>query len=1383
MFGRRGKRRQELYTPYQAALPQTVSHGRHAAPDRGDPGHGMGYRPAAPSGNGKRNRRLPGEQSIPAYTPSISTRSIDGHLLRTGHDVFAWYRLGPQRWSFRSDSQRQELIAAIAGQYAELSGRWMHLRVTTRPYPIRMWAEAHVHNAVNRLPDTQGALSFDDYLIGEQQQLMGRSMAEKEVYLGIQVQTRNMVDRAVERAAPLLRKVFPAAVDAELVAMDSEVEHLDHIVGTTGLEGRPATADEMAWLMHRSCSLGLPAPRNMPAVPGADWEPEDLASFTDAADFHQEPYSPTLTVRGRTGSNAGVTRHVTVLTVGLMHGLQIPEVDDPWVQHSDRLPASVEWSARIYVRRPEEVSGELQRQMNKVRSQVKHYTDEHELEPPQSLARQASRVLEIDDEMTSGFTQLATRVRSWWRLAVSGPTERDALRLAQQLLDLYKPKVAIEHPEAQYALAREFIPGEPLSSSAYLRRGSVVWAASSVPTATAEVGDRRGILLGETFTATRRPVAWDPWMAQEIRDGSGLTAMVAGLGGGKALALDTPLPTPTGWTTMGEVKVGDQLLGMDGKPTRVVAATDVLLNRPCYDVRFSDGSVVRADAQHQWLTRTRKDWKARNRLEERIQRAVATVPGPVPPPGRCACGCGQPTTKWTYRRTSAARSDGTFYYSRFIRGHWRRGEISLEASQRPTVHTTAEIAESLRASRQNNHAIQVASAFELPAAELPIDPYLLGVWLGDGTSCRAAITVFDREIVDEIEAAGQECRYRPSQRDYGLPGTVQKRLRQLGLLGNKHIPASYLRASEGQRRALLAGLLDTDGYCKPTGGIEFAVTNKRLASDFRELVLSLGYQARWRTKPVVGRHAHTSTAYTVSFTTSDKVFRLHRKLLRLNPNTRDTNQYRYITDVVPVESVPMRCVQVDNSDHMYLAGEACIPTHNSFLGGGIVYKTLRSGAYWNVLDPSGPLAKLCDLPELRPYARPINLLNAQPGILNPYRVVAEPMFDHFLDEEDPERAWRREKALAAATRRRLVLDVLTGLLPYDVARMPQTRIVLLRAVRTVGGRADADPSLVFEALRRDASEHHEHAVVVADFLDEMRERMSLLIPEVDADPYSETRDDRLTVMTMAGLTLPKDGVAREHWTDAEALGVEMLNLAAWLTQRSIYERPKDLRKGVWIDEAFFLSEVPTGRVLMNRFARDSRKWNVRVLLSSQIPADFLRIQGFVTLLDSVFVGRLDDDEAQADALRLLKVPVGAGYEQVIASLGRRPGAHRGVERDMSPRQFIFGDGAGGVERIRIDLSGPHLDHLRLAMDTTPDALRDSTPGAVIPADTPAAAPPDEYALEPAAVDGSEESDLDFELAADFELGLTDEELDGAAPPVDPSGKKVKRKDGNREDAA
>ena len=71
---------------------------------------------------------------------------------------------------------------------------------------------------------------------------------------------------------------------------------------------------------------------------------------------------------------------------------------------------------------------------------------------------------------------------------------------------------------------------------------------------------------------------------------------------GKALALDTPLPTPTGWTTMGEVRVGDQLIGADGRPTQVVAATEVMHGRPCYEVEFDDGEVIVADENHQWLT-------------------------------------------------------------------------------------------------------------------------------------------------------------------------------------------------------------------------------------------------------------------------------------------------------------------------------------------------------------------------------------------------------------------------------------------------------------------------------------------------------------------------------------------------------------------------------------------------------------------------------------------------------------------------------------------------------------------------------------------------------------------------------------------------------------
>jgi replicative DNA helicase len=163
-------------------------------------------------------------------------------------------------------------------------------------------------------------------------------------------------------------------------------------------------------------------------------------------------------------------------------------------------------------------------------------------------------------------------------------------------------------------------------------------------------------------------------------------------------------------------------------------------------------------------------------------------------------------------------------------------------------------------------------------------------------------------------------------------GTVQGLLRSMGVLGDKHIPPAYLRASVRQRRALLAGLLDTHGFVNRTGTVQFSVTNRRLAADAHELILSLGYRAAMTTKRVAGRTEASSTAYIVTFTPAEPVFRLTRKLVRQTTRNHPTTRQRYITAVRRIDSVPVRCVEVDNSDHLYLAGRSWIPTHNSTLG-------------------------------------------------------------------------------------------------------------------------------------------------------------------------------------------------------------------------------------------------------------------------------------------------------------------------------------------------------------------------------------------------------------------------------------------------------------------
>src|SRR5690606_6776901 len=140
---------------------------------------------------------------------------------------------------------------------------------------------------------------------------------------------------------------------------------------------------------------------------------------------------------------------------------------------------------------------------------------------------------------------------------------------------------------------------------------------------------------------------------------------------------------------------------------------------------------------------------------------------------------------------------------------------------------------------------------------------------------------------------------------------------------------------EAQRRELLAGLMDTDGtVVKGVGSCQFAVTSKRLADSVYELIVSLGYKCGRTTKRVAGRSEASSTCYILNFSTVDDVFRLERKHqlhVQERPASVARIGRRYVKAVRRIESVPVRCVQVDNDDHLYLAGESMIPTHNSTL--------------------------------------------------------------------------------------------------------------------------------------------------------------------------------------------------------------------------------------------------------------------------------------------------------------------------------------------------------------------------------------------------------------------------------------------------------------------
>lgn len=388
--------------------------------------------------------------------------------------------------------------------------------------------------------------------------------------------------------------------------------------------------------------------------------------------------------------------------------------------------------------------------------------------------------------------------------------------------------------------------------------------------------------------------------------------------------LNTFIPTPSGWKQFNDLAVGDALFGVDGAICHVIAQTPVLQESECYEVEFDDGERVQVASGHQWT------------VERRCRRRV---------PGTYKVGGG----KRVYRETATL--------------------------------STRDLADHDHVA-DNRVAVAVNGPLHMPDAELPIDPYVLGAWLGDGHAAAAVITMLEddaRPLLRALQAGGHtwtasqtgsnatsyridglnsavcrrghartpenlyrhQCRVCKAQyQRYRQVGEamdpvqrngLSQRLNQLGLLAgpsgiklghHKHIPILYLRASIAQRLDLLRGLMDTDGHCSSRGTATFVNVSARLVDDVYELAASLGL------KPRKYRYENGGNGYwQVAFQAYqyNNPFRLPRKAERAKAGQRP-NPRRYIVSVRKIPNLPIRRIQVDRTDGTYLMGRAML-TH------------------------------------------------------------------------------------------------------------------------------------------------------------------------------------------------------------------------------------------------------------------------------------------------------------------------------------------------------------------------------------------------------------------------------------------------------------------------
>lgn len=226
------------------------------------------------------------------------------------------------------------------------------------------------------------------------------------------------------------------------------------------------------------------------------------------------------------------------------------------------------------------------------------------------------------------------------------------------------------------------------------------------------------------------------------------------------------------------------------------------------------------------------------------------------------------------------------------------------------------------------------TSLQLSTKDLPIDPYVLGLWLADGNRCANTITCQNQEIWNEIENRGYKTSINhnrnhdkcESRTIFGL----RDKLVDLNLLQNKHIPEIYLRSSHNQRLDLLRGLMDGDGYFnRRRNRCVMSTTSEWQYQDVSKLISSLGF------KPTTIRAKGNGfkkdfNKWDIVFTPIENPFLIRNKDFNTIIKTPDKySKYRYIKNIEIITTVPTKCLAVESDNHTYLAGYNLIKTHNT----------------------------------------------------------------------------------------------------------------------------------------------------------------------------------------------------------------------------------------------------------------------------------------------------------------------------------------------------------------------------------------------------------------------------------------------------------------------
>lgn len=353
------------------------------------------------------------------------------------------------------------------------------------------------------------------------------------------------------------------------------------------------------------------------------------------------------------------------------------------------------------------------------------------------------------------------------------------------------------------------------------------------------------------------------------------------------LDINTPIPTPSGWSTMGELTVGDKVFDELGNPCTVTAVHATNLAADSYRLTFSNGTYIDADDKHLWKVLTQTDLRyVTTHFHGNIPDTWATLP------------FGRESDNHKTKDTNQLRSSG---------------------GRRLYIPSTGSL------------------KYDNSLSKLPINPWLLGIILGDGASKQPSYIATDEKdkewLMQEMINIGVYSR--DMNKDHVWAPDLISEWRSLGLYNNKHIPAIYLRSSEEDRLSLLQGLTDSDGGVEPSGAFRFYNTNKKLIDGYVEIARSLGLVPKIYKRKIRSRRGSNldKQSWYVQINSHIPLARNPRKISKAKYSWNYQATEHSIVSIDSISPKIMRCITVDSPSHLYLAGEGMIPTSNTHAWG------------------------------------------------------------------------------------------------------------------------------------------------------------------------------------------------------------------------------------------------------------------------------------------------------------------------------------------------------------------------------------------------------------------------------------------------------------------